>query len=168
MRDGSLRRTIKRLALWHFLVNLQARRMFGRGTRFRLGGECRLCARCCEAPAIQVSRLVGRVRPLRRLFLWWQERVNGFVLTETRPARTFVFRCTHFDWGTRRCDSYDSRPGMCRDYPRALLDQPSPAFLSGCGYRPIAPNASGLLRELEGRGLDPAALVELKRRLHLE
>lgn len=117
---------------------------------------------------MQVGPLVWRVRAVRRLFLWWQERINGFVLTETRPTRTFVFRCTHFDWDTRRCDSYGSRPGMCRDYPRALLDQPSPAFLPGCGYRPIAPNAGGLLRELEGRDLDAGTLVELKRRLHLE
>lgn len=168
MRDGPLRRSIKRVVLWHFVVNVKVRRLFGRRTRYRLGGECRLCARCCEEPAIQVGRLVWRLATARRLFLWWQERINGFELAERQPVRTFVFRCTHFDPTTRRCDSYDSRPGMCRDYPRALLDQPSPDFLAGCGYRPIAPNAAALLRELQRRDLEPATLVELKRRLHLE
>lgn len=168
MRDGTLRRAIKRVALWHFVINVRAQRLFGRRTRYRLGGDCRLCARCCEAPTIQVGRLVWRLPAARRLFLRWHDRVNGFELVERQPVRTFVFRCTHFDPTTRRCDSYASRPGMCRDYPRAILDQASPDFLPGCGYRPIAPNATQLLRELERRDLEPATLIELKRRLHLE
>lgn len=168
LRDDRLRRSVKRLALWHFVVNIRARRLFGRGTRYRLGGECRRCAKCCEAPSIKAGRLVWRLASLQRLFLWWQETVNGFQLVERLPDRTFVFRCTHFDLESRVCDSYDTRPGLCRDYPRVLLDQASPVFLPGCGYRPIAPNAAGLRRELESRSLPPEVLVELKRRLHLE
>jgi Fe-S-cluster containining protein len=45
-----------------------------------------------------------------------------------RQDHSFVFECTHFDRITRRCDSYASRPGMCRDYPRVLLDQAAPAL----------------------------------------
>jgi uncharacterized protein len=95
-----------------------------------LAGECRRCARCCDAPSIQSNALVWHLRTLRASFLWWQRVVNGFVLTDTlRSERVFVFRCTHFDPATRTCDSYESRPGMCRDYPRALLYQPDPQLL---------------------------------------
>jgi Fe-S-cluster containining protein len=112
---------------------------------------------------------VWHLQTLRRAFLWWQERVNGFELTQTlATTRLFVFRCSHFDWATRSCDSYDSRPGMCRDYPRALLFQAAPEMLPGCGYRPVAPNAAGLRRALEERGLPPAQLERLKKDLHLE
>jgi Fe-S-cluster containining protein len=62
------------------------------------------------------------VPSLRRVFLWWQRVVNGFELKATHAReRTFVFTCTHFDEATRLCDSYGSRPGLCRDYPRATL-----------------------------------------------
>ena len=119
---------------------------------YRLGGACRRCAACCEAPAIRVHALVWLAPLLRRSFLWWQQKVNGFVLVDARrPERTFVFRCTHFDRATRSCDSYASRPGMCRDYPRALLYQASPELLPGCGYRPLARNAAALKRALDAR-----------------
>ena len=76
--------------------------------------------------------------------------VNGFVLVAHEPRqRVLLFRCTHFEPVTRACDSYASRPGMCRDYPRLMLWQPGPEFLPGCGYRAIAPNAQGLRLALE-------------------
>jgi hypothetical protein len=133
-----------------------------------LGGECRRCARCCEAPAIQVGFLTWYLPTARRLFLWWQKVVNGFELTEIdRRARVFVFNCTHFDWKTRSCDSYASRPGMCRDYPRALLYQPGPELLPGCGYRAVARNAGRLLQILEERQLSAEQKERLERDLHL-
>jgi len=172
VRDGRLRRSVKRVARWWFYVNLATHRAVrrARGERaYRLGGECRRCARCCEAPAIQAGRAVWYLPTLRRAFLWWQRRVNGFELVSRDPrARVFVFNCTHFDRATRACDSYDSRPGMCRDYPRHLLWQPDPEMLPGCGYRPVAPNAEALLRALEDASLRADQLARLKRDLHLE
>jgi Fe-S-cluster containining protein len=106
---------------------------------------------------------------LRKAFLWWQEHVNGFELADTVARdRLFVFRCNHFDPGTRSCDSYDSRPGMCRDYPRVLLFQHAPEMLPGCGYRALPPNAVGLRLALERQGLSPGRLASLKKDLHLE
>jgi hypothetical protein len=105
---------------------------------------------------------------LRRLFLAWQERVNGFVLVgRDRTERTFIFRCTHFDVATRSCDSYHSRPGICRDYPRALLAQPDPQMLPGCGYRPVVAD-SGLRRHLATIPLSPEKRAKLFKELHLE
>lgn len=172
MRDGRIRRGLKRVALWNFTVNVTVTRTIRRwrGERaYRLGGECRRCARCCEAPGIQAGRLVRYVPALRALFLWWQKRVNGFeLLGRDARQRTFVFRCTHFDWKTRSCDSYDSRPGICRDYPRALLSQPHPELLPGCGYRPVAPNAEALLVGLSRQNLTPEQKEKLKKGLYLE
>ena len=172
MRDGALRRAVKAAARGVFYLNLhsdRARRHLLRERPYRLGGACQRCAACCEAPAIRVHALVWLAPTLRRVFLWWQERVNGFVLVEARRAeRSFVFRCTHFDSKTRACDSYASRPGMCRDYPRALLYQPSPRLLPGCGYKPIARNADELRRALAARPLSDAQRARLARELFLE
>jgi hypothetical protein len=172
MRDGPVRRALKLIALAKFTVDVRATRAWRRlrGERpYHLGGDCRRCARCCESPAIQVGRLAWYVPALRRAFLGWQRHVNGFELRgRDVPARTFVFRCTHFDAATRLCDSYESRPGMCRDYPRALLWQPRPEMLAGCGYRPVAPNAAGLRRALEVTGLTPEQRGRLERELFLD
>ena len=75
--------------------------------------------------------------------------MNGFELVgEDAEEQALVFRCTHYDRATRSCDSYDSRPGMCRDYPRLLLWQPRPQLLPGCGYRVRPPNAAGFRESL--------------------
>ncbi len=172
MRDGALRAAVKRVALWHGLANLRLHRALRRARADRpwsLGGECRRCARCCEAPGIAAGRLLWSLWPARRLFLWWQRAVNGFVLEHVDPeARVFVFRCTHFDPASRACDSYFSRPLMCRDYPRALLWQANPELLPGCGYRASPPNAQGLRVALERLELTPQQREKLRRGLRLD
>ena len=89
-----------------------------------------------------------------------------FVRTDT--SRSFVFRCTHFDPATRSCDSYDSRPGICRDYPRLLLWQPNPELLPGCGYRARPPNADGLKAALARVELTPDQRAKLEKGLRLD
>jgi Fe-S-cluster containining protein len=172
VRDGRLRRAVKAVALLGFRANLAAWRGWRklRGDRpYRLGGSCHLCAQCCEAPAIKAGRLVWFLPSQRKLFLWWQRAVNGFELVSKDVRhRTFVFRCTHFDPATRRCDSYASRPGMCRDYPRILLDQAHPKMLPGCGYRPIAPRAEQLLSALRRLPLTEDQDARLRKDLHLD
>ena len=172
MKDGPGRRSLKTLARAAFFWNRFADRGLGRlrgKSSFALGGACERCASCCEAPAIRVHPIVWLAPGLRRLFLAWQERVNGFVLTTAQRAeRTFVFRCTHFDAATRSCDSYASRPGMCRDYPRVLLFQPQPQMLPGCGYRPVARNAARVLRVLQDQPLTDEQRARLSRELHLQ
>jgi hypothetical protein len=172
MRDGRWRRALKALARARYALDLRATRAIrrARGERpYLLGGECRRCARCCEAPGIQVGRLTWHLPLLRRAFLSWQRLVNGFELTgRDRAARVFIFRCSHFDPATRSCDSYESRPGLCRDYPRALLWQPGPEMLPGCGYRPVVWNARGLAQALEAAPLSPEQRRKLSKGLHLD
>lgn len=172
MRDGPIRRAIKAVALGFFLVNLKATRALrrARGEKpYRLGGSCRGCAACCEMPGIQVGRLVWYLPTLRWLFLAWHRHVNGFVLVDRDIRhRVFLFRCTHFDEATRKCDSYSSRPGMCRDYPRAQLWEANPAFLKGCGYRAVHPRSAEFLQSLRAEGLSEEKLAEVKQKLHLE
>ena len=171
MRDGAVRRTVKAVARWAWQVDLAAHRAWRRfrGERpYRLGGSCASCARCCEQPGIAVGRFTWHVPALRAVFVAWQRHVNGFLLVgRRRQGRVLLFQCTHFDPAMRRCDSYASRPGMCRDYPRLLLWQASPEMLPGCGYRPIAPNAARFLRVLDGHELSPTQRERLERDLHL-
>ena len=160
---------LKGFALLHFQANLalhRAQRTL-RGERpFLLGGSCKRCAACCEAPAIRVGAALWFFPAMRALFLAWQRHVNGFLLVERqRSGRVFVFRCTHFDARTRSCDSYFSRPGMCRDYPRLLLWQASPEFLPSCGYRARARNAEGLMARLAREDLRPEQRERLARGL---
>ncbi len=169
MRDGPGRRLLKRVALWNFRINVATPRGLRGAPPYRLGGACRRSGACCEAPMLQASWVTWYLPSLRRLFLFWQERVNGFVrVSEDRKSRAFVFRCTHFDSETRLCDSYDSRPGVCRDYPRALLDQPDPEFFRSCGFHPVAANAETWRRALELHPMSPEQRAELHRKLHLE
>ena len=172
MKDGTLRRAVKAVARWRYGIDLRAWRAVSRlrgADPYRLGGDCRRCAKCCEAPSIRVGWLRWYFPTLRRLFLWWQERINGFVLVgRDDRSRVFTFRCTHFDVATRSCDSYDSRPGMCRDYPRGLLHQVHPAFFPECGYRPVHRNAAQLIEAIDRRtGLTPEQKQQLKRDLFL-
>jgi Fe-S-cluster containining protein len=162
-------KAVARAAFWlNVSVDRRLRRLRGERAHL-LGGECRRCARCCEAPAVRANVVVWRLRSLRAAYLWWQARVNGFELAQTvAQGRLLVFRCTHFDWVTRSCDSYDTRPGMCRDYPRNLLFQHSPELLPGCGYRAHPPNAVGLRLALEAQGIPPLQLERLKKDLNLE
>lgn len=172
MKDGPGRRFVKRLALWNFYANVGLHRLWQRWKRqdhYRLAGDCRLCAKCCEAPAIQVGWMTWNLRPVRRLFLAWQKHVNGFDLTGREPlSQAFVFRCQHFDWTTRQCDSYDSRPGMCRDYPRLLLEQPRPEFLPACGYRAVWRKADSFARALEAAQVGAETMERLKQELYLD
>ena len=170
MKDGVVRRALKAVARAGFDLNqaLDHALRRRRGERpYVLGGACERCAKCCEAPSIQVGRLVWYAPALRKLFLAWQRHVNGFELVQKESPRTLVFRCTHFDSLTRMCDSYESRPGMCRDYPRALLWQVNPELFDGCGYRAVDPKAKGLLRALERKGVSAEQLETLKKKLHL-
>jgi len=172
MRDGSVRRALKAVARGCFAVDHAVARLLrrARGERvYRLAGRCRRSGCCCEAPSVRAAPWVWYLPTLRRVFLWWQRVVNGFALVATDVAtRVFVFRCGHFDAVSRECDSYASRPGMCRDYPRVLLAQANPDLFPDCGYRLVAPNAEALRRALDGRGLTPEQMERLRRELHLE
>ena len=172
MKDDRVRRGVKRAALAVFSVSLWLSRRQSAGSsafRYELGGACRRSGRCCEAPALRASWLVWYAPLLRWMFLRWQQHVNGFVLEERRRAdRLFVFRCTHFEPATRSCDSYSSRPGMCRHYPRALIHQSAPEFFPGCGYRARSSNRRKLLEVLESQSLDAKQMHRLKKGLYLE
>ena len=132
MRDGRLLSAVKWLARTRFWLDLAAVRALRRRRGlplFDLGGECRRCARCCEAPAIHANAWVWHLPRARSLFLWWQRVVNGFELVRAdRPERTFVFRCTHFDSTTRRCDSYASRRAPWRGWPRPGATRSTPSI----------------------------------------
>jgi len=88
-------------------------------------------------------------------------------MAEDRKTKCLVFRCTHLDPATRQCDSYDSRPGLCRDYPRNQLDFVNPEFLDGCGYQAVLKNTEKLTASLENLDLPREKLNALKQQLHL-
>ncbi|XXF76949.1 YkgJ family cysteine cluster protein [Myxococcaceae bacterium GXIMD 01537] len=172
MKDGLLRRALKRLALLRYTLDLGFTRwvLRARGEpHYRLTGSCNGCGKCCETPVIPVSAPVFRLRTLRWLTLSWHRWVNGFVFTgEDKRAKLFIFRCTHYDPVTKQCDSYESRPGMCRDYPRPLLYTSMPEFFPECGYSAVYKKAEQLRGALARTGLPPDKLKELAEKLRLD
>jgi uncharacterized protein len=75
MRDGPLRAAVKWVARLRFQADLAAVRALRRRQSppwFELGGECRRCARCCEAPSIRANAFIWHLRTARAAFLWWQ------------------------------------------------------------------------------------------------
>ena len=168
MKDGLIRRGVKRFGLGVYYVRLYLHRSHV-DIRYELGGECGRCAKCCEQPGIQVGKLGWYLPFVRWVFLWWHKKVNGFELIEARREdKAFIFTCSHFDEDTRSCDSYDSRPGMCRDYPRVQLEQANPEFLDGCGYKALARNRDDLVQILENQSLTSEQMAKLKKGLYLE
>jgi Fe-S-cluster containining protein len=171
VKDGWIRGTLKRIALLRYTLDLQVTRWIKKyqgEPYYRLGGNCALCARCCESPMIQGNFFLLHFKILKKIWLGWHRKVNGFEgLREDQKLRAFVFRCTHFDPITRRCDSYSTRPGMCRDYPQALLYSTNPPFFPECGYYAIGKNAEKFSSALERLALEPEKLEALKSKLHL-
>ncbi len=171
MRDGFALGALKRLvrALWTLELGIRRRAAAIREKpRYALAGSCEGCAKCCEAPSIHVGWLTWHFPTPQRLFLFWQYVVNGFeYVRKEREGHVFVFRCSHFDVSTRRCDSYETRPHMCRDYPRLLLEQPWPEFFEGCGYRALDTQGARLREAIGAAELPEAKKDELRRRLHI-
>lgn len=136
--------------------------------RYELLGECQRCARCCEEPSLRLNPLLFHLKPLRNAVIWWQWYVNRFAAKRSDfETCVITFKCHHFDWRTRRCDSYDTRPGLCRDYPRFLMEQPWPELHDDCGYRALDRNAARLAAALDGVEMSEEERERLKRKLHV-
>jgi uncharacterized cysteine cluster protein YcgN (CxxCxxCC family) len=169
MKDGPFRRSVKALMRWKYALEVGFWRRRHGEPSFELTGSCEGCGKCCERPTIRVGRAVFYLRSFRALFAWWQRVVNGFELVGDDPeTRTLSFHCTHFDPESRQCDSYASRPGMCRDYPRGLLYQTNPQLFEECGFGIVLRNRERFLESLEKRDLSPEQLEALKRKLRLD
>jgi len=171
VRDGPGRSLVKRLARWVKTIDLYVTRWLTRKTnpaRYRLTGSCNGCGKCCEAPSQPVSRFTWYVPTARRVFLWWQRVVNGFELVD-RDARfrVFIFKCTHFDPATNRCDSYRTRPLMCRDYPTHLGFEAVPRLFPECSYVMQDKNAAALRASLVAAGVEGEKLREIEKKLFL-
>lgn len=165
MVDGPWLRALKFVVRLAWVAEWAIRRGVDPGP-WRLAGECRRCAACCEAPAIHVGPFTWA---WPRPFLAWQRRVNGFhLLDKDAETLTFRFRCAHFDPVTRACDSYASRPFLCRDYPRGLLAQAWPDLFDRCGHRVVLRNGKGMADAIDRTGLSTVERAALKRKMRVE
>ena len=171
MKDGILRSIVKRIALVRYMTDLRITRLIRRAGGepfFRLSGECNGCGKCCETPVIQILPLFYRFRTIRRALIGWQRHINGFeYVGSDRNNCAFIFRCTHFDHESRKCDSYGNRPGICRDYPKNLVYDTNPEFFPECGHYAVYRKAEQLRKALEKADISPEKREELFRRLHL-
>ena len=172
MQDGLIRKSLKYAARIRYAADLKLTRLLKSArsrSPYRLAGSCLQCGQCCEKPTIRIFPLLFYLKSLRWIIITWQRSVNGFeFIEENRGDKCLVFRCTHLDPVTKRCDAYGSRPGMCRDYPRNQLDYAVPVFFDGCGYRAELRNAEKFDAALEALNLPPEAVQQLKHDLQLK
>jgi Fe-S-cluster containining protein len=164
MKDGLLRSSIKFVVRLGYLCEVRIRRRLRRSQReFKLAGHCSNCGACCETPAVQMPPLLLRFKSIRGAVVLWQKWVNGFELIgRDRKHGILIFRCTHFDPDTKLCDSYGTRPGACRDYPRNLLDDPLPEFPEACTFHAVSRNAQRIRDSLADLDLAPEELAKLE------
>jgi Fe-S-cluster containining protein len=162
MRDGSIRKTIKFIARLRYSMEVALQ-------FYDLAGSCAGCGSCCETPMIQVYPPLFYFKSIRWVLKTWHDRINGFeFVDEDRKGKCLIFRCAHLDLQTRQCDSYDSRPGLCRDYPRNQLDFANPGFLDGCTYQAVLKNGEALGASLDSLDLPPEKLTALKQKLNIK
>ncbi len=168
MRDGPVRRLVKAIVRRVNAFDLAVTRRASAKARYRLLGSCNGCGKCCETPGISVRKAVWYLPMARAVFLWWQRVVNGFeLLNADAKSRTFFFNCTHFNRTTKQCDSYESRPNMCRDYPRNLTFEAVPPLFEECSYVVQDVNADALRAELIRAGVSGEKLKEMETKLFL-
>ena len=172
MRDGLILRCFKKIVLMRFHIDLAVTRYLLKRAgepRYRLSGECNQCGACCESPAIEVHRWVFWFRSLSWLVKSWHWYINGFNLMEKdRSNRLFIFECTHYDPETKRCDSYCSRPGMCRDYPLPLLFSTNPDFFDRCSHYPVRKSAESFRQSINDLDIPEAKKQDLIEKLNLK
>ena len=171
MIDDSAKRIFKRIVWWRYAIDLWITRKilkFRGEEAYHLRGACNSCGRCCEYPSIQMNEWSYHIGFIRHQVIRWQERINGFKLfKQNKSVATLIFTCSHFDPVTRRCDSYASRPGMCRDYPMNQIYSVNPHFFPECGFYAVDKRSESFRAALEKTGLEPEKLEELYRKLHL-
>ena len=104
-----------------------------RASQARVRYSCAKCpAYCCSYPEIEVTpRDIERLA--KRYELGYREAEERFTKYEPKEKvrilrhqkdTVFATVCMFLDRKTRRCTVYNSRPGVCRDYPDS----------SRCGY----------------------------------
>ena len=92
----------------------------------RVSYSCAKCpGYCCSYPEIEVTtRDIERLA--KRFDLAYREAEQRFTklhptekvrLLRHKKDRVFATICMFFDQKKRRCTVYESRPGVCRDYP---------------------------------------------------
>jgi Fe-S-cluster containining protein len=172
MRDNFIQKIVKNSIRCYYLsaLWLNRKRLKRKGLpKYELLGKCEGCGKCCENPAIKVGFFLSYINTCRTIYFWWQKKINGFVFQrEDEDRHIFYFLCTHWDTKTKRCDSYESRPGICRDYPRNLLYSSIPDFFEECGYKPKDKNAEKFNLALEKVNLDEEKKDQLKKKLFLK
>ena len=159
MKDGIIRKSLKSIALLGYTVDLRITRLVLKAKGeplYHLRGSCNKCGACCKSPMVPIFPPFFYLKPIRWIILTWHRLVNGFEYIDENPkSQMFIFRCTHWNSETKMCDSYDSRPGMCRDYPCNLVYSTNPIFLKECSYYAVDKNAERMKAALEDLNLPP-------------
>ncbi len=172
MKDGIIIKIIKFFDRSIYAIDLKVSRFIRSISitkRYNLVGKCSRCGACCITPSIHVGKMIWNFKPFESAFLGWQKYINGFELFEKEEeSRLYVFNCTHFDAKTRSCDSYSSRPGLCRDYPKILTFEVCPIFFESCTMKAYDPKAEDLLNKLDSEKLTDEQMKILKKELYLE
>lgn len=133
-------------SLMDFYITKAMKRILG--TRFKLGGQCHMCGRCCHLIVGDPPRFIKNNKPLRKLYSSFHRVFHNFEEYGRGDDNELIFRCKHLGQD-HLCSIYYTRPKICRDYPLVPWQEP-PKPMKICGY--YAADKNGNPIQLESYG----------------
>lgn len=122
---------IKYLAFVPILLSVTS---FGKAKKRILAGECTQCGFCCEHIPLPGLKKGGNEDENRFLSFMepvdWHKDINEFYHNEAWK----IYRCRHHDKDTGKCMIYETRPKICRDYPKDIR-KTEHLIYKNCGYK---------------------------------
>ena len=111
-----------------------------RHLRLRLGGKeliitgsCRQCGACCRRLQLeQANRWMRSKREFKKL-VKEQPEFARFQISGRDKQGLLVFNCRSLG-SDNRCQDYDNRPQLCRDFPNKGIFFCGGQLPNGCGY----------------------------------
>lgn len=109
------------------------RRLRATGKELILTGQCRQCGACCRRLQLQPGKKwLSSKRDFKSLVKRHPE-FDRFEISGRDPQRLLIFNCTKLG-SDNRCQDYENRPQLCRDFPNKAIFFCGGALPEGCGY----------------------------------
>jgi len=98
-----------------------------------LTGQCRQCGACCRRLQLKSGKKWLRSKRDFNSLVKRQPEFACFEIRGRDPQRLLIFNCTNL--GTdNRCQDYNNRPQLCRDFPSKAIFFCGGQLPEGCGY----------------------------------
>lgn len=98
-----------------------------------LTGHCRQCGACCRRLQLQPGKKWLRSKSDFKALVKKHPEFARFKISGRDPQRLLVFNCTQLG-ADNRCQDYENRPQLCRDFPNKAIFFCGGHLPENCGY----------------------------------